>query len=48
MKNPAVELDSVADALATAVRANLLAMSVPLMLELLRSAPSAARRRLGT
>ncbi len=48
MKNPAVVLDSVADALANAVRANLLAMSVPLMLELLRSAPSAARRRLGT
>ena len=47
MKNPAVELDSVTGALATAVRANL-AMSVPLMLELLRSAPSAARRRLGT
>ena len=48
MKNPAVKLNSVADALATAVRANLLAMSVPLKLELPRSTPSAAMRRVGT
>lgn len=37
---------TVAAALAAAVRANLLAISAPLVLELLRSAPSAARLQL--